>query len=97
MNAFRNLAVLTDAYKVSHYKLYPKDTAYMNFYFESRGGRWNRTMFFGLQYFLKTFLSNPVTHEDVTFAKSFWNGMNLDFFNEDGWRYNVECSKIFVR
>lgn len=87
----RNLAILTDAYKVSHYRMYPKGTEEMSFYFESRGGRWNRSLFFGLQYYLKTLYSKKVTKSDVQEADSFWTAvLGPDVFNRKGWDYIVD-------
>ena len=45
-----NLLLLSDSYKVSHFKQYPKGTKSIYSYFESRGGRHVEICFFGLQY-----------------------------------------------
>ena len=45
-----NLLLLSDSYKVSHFKQYPKGTKSIYSYFESRGGRHVEVCFFGLQY-----------------------------------------------
>lgn len=60
-----NLIIATDSYKVTHYRQYPPGTTAMFSYIESRGGTYSETRFFGLQYLLKTWLENPVTHDDV--------------------------------
>jgi nicotinamide phosphoribosyltransferase len=84
-----NLILLTDSYKFSHWKQYPKGTSEMYSYFEARGGRWDKTLFFGLQYFIKQYLSTPITNEDVDEAVEFCNAHGTPF-NEDGWRYIVD-------
>ena len=52
-----NLLLLADAYKYSHYKLYVPGTTKIYSYLESRGGMFDETVFYGLQYFLKEYLS----------------------------------------
>lgn len=48
-----NIIMLSDSYKFSHTNQYPKNTDYMFDYFESRGGIYPETVFFGLQYYIK--------------------------------------------
>lgn len=55
-----NLILLADAYKYSHHKLYVPGTSHIYSYLESRGGKFEETVFYGLQYFLKTYLEGPV-------------------------------------
>ena len=61
----RNLILNTDSYKVSHFAQYPAGTEFVSSYIESRGGVYPRTVFFGLQAFLKEYLSRPITHADI--------------------------------
>ncbi len=76
----------TDSYKASHYLQYPPGTTSMMSYIESRGGEYPVTVFFGLQYYLKEYLSKPVTVEDVEKAKTFF-AAHGEPFNYDGWMY----------
>ncbi|MGH1560632.1 nicotinamide phosphoribosyltransferase domain-containing protein [Caulobacter segnis] len=46
---FDNLVLNTDSYKASHWLQYPPGTTGAFSYVESRGGRYDRTVFFGLQ------------------------------------------------
>lgn len=55
-----NLILLADAYKYSHHKLYVPGTSHIYSYLESRGGKFEETVFYGLQYFLKAYLQGPV-------------------------------------
>lgn len=85
-----NIVLMTDSYKFSHYKQYPQGTTHVYDYFESRGGKYSKVIFFGLQYFLKRYLSKPITQEDVEIAKvicDFHMGPNL--FNYDMWTHIV--------
>lgn len=55
-----NLILLADAYKYSHHKLYLPKTTKVYSYLESRGGKFDHTVFYGLQYFLKQYLEGEV-------------------------------------
>lgn len=76
----------TDSYKLSHYLQYPNDVKYISSYIESRGGRWNRVIFYGLQAFLKKYLSQKITSEDIKEACEFAAPHGLPF-NREGWEY----------
>ncbi|NIG52555.1 nicotinate phosphoribosyltransferase [Chitinophaga sp. Cy-1792] len=65
-----NLVLLADAYKYSHHKLYIPGTEFIYSYLESRGGKFNETVFYGLQYFLKEYLEGVViTKEKIDEAE----------------------------
>ena len=81
-----NLILMTDSYKASQWKQYPPGSSYLFSYFESRGGFYPETIFFGLQYYLKKYLLTPITIEDVKAAKEFFAVHGVDF-NYDGWMY----------
>jgi len=83
-----NLILNTDSYKVSHWLQYPPDMDGMFSYIESRGGLYDRTVFFGLQAILKEFLSRPVTQADVLEAAELF-AVHGEPFNEGGWHYIV--------
>ncbi|MCC8400409.1 nicotinate phosphoribosyltransferase [Paraburkholderia sp. MMS20-SJTN17] len=78
----------TDSYKASHYLQYPPDASAMFSYIESRGGRYDRTLFFGLQMLLKSYLCRPVTGAMIDQARAFFSAHG-EPFNEAGWRYVV--------
>lgn len=86
---FRNVLLNTDSYKASHWVQYPPNTERVYAYVESRGGRFDRTLFFGLQMWLKEYMTTPITHEDVSVAKEIWTAHG-EPFNEAGWRYIVD-------
>ncbi len=81
-----NLILDTDSYKSSHFLQYPPKTSRLVAYFESRGGLYSNTVFFGLQYILKKSLSHPVTVEDVKEAHTFFSHHKLPF-NLSDWIY----------
>lgn len=85
-----NILVNTDSYKASHFLQYPSNTTAISSYIESRGGRWKRLLFFGLQMFLKQYLSKPFTKEDVEFAEDFWKDHGLPF-NGESARYILDA------
>ncbi|XP_066946157.1 nicotinamide phosphoribosyltransferase-like [Macrobrachium rosenbergii] len=85
-----NIILLADCYKVAHHRLYPPGTTTLYSYFESRGGKFPYTVFFGLQYILKRWLvGRVVTEEVIQEAKEIFNAthMNEDTFNEEGWNH----------
>lgn len=79
-----NILLDTDSYKASHAFQYPPNTQKVFSYIESRGGRFDRTVFFGLQMWLKRYMSNPITTEMVDEAEAFWAAHGEPFYRE-GW------------
>lgn len=84
-----NLLLDTDSYKASHYLQYPANTTRVFSYIESRGGKYGQTVFFGLQYMLKEYLSKPITKEMVEEADAFFK-VHGEPFNKEGFMYIVE-------
>jgi nicotinamide phosphoribosyltransferase len=75
----------TDSYKISHYKQTRPNTTSMFDYIESRGGLFPETLFYGLQYKLKTrFTGCVVTKEDVDYCNPRYTKHGLPF-NAKGW------------
>jgi nicotinamide phosphoribosyltransferase len=81
-----NFLIDTDSYKASHYLQYPPNTTSMFSYIESRGGEYDATVFFGLQYYLKKYLTHRVTVEEVEEAREFFTAHG-EPFNYEGWMY----------
>jgi len=76
----------SDSYKVSHHKQYPEGTTGIYSYMESRGGAFPETVFFGLQYYLKEYLSRQITMADVDYAEQRMNKhLGPGIFNRAGW------------
>lgn len=86
------LTILTDSYKAKNTSLYKEGTEFLYSYCESRGGRYDKTVMFGLQYFLKEYLLTPVTKEDVNYAQDFWAEHFGDetVFSRENWDYIVD-------
>lgn len=88
----RNIILKTDSYKPSHWKQYPPGTSRVYSFFESRGGRFPETLFFGLQHIVMEHLEGAaVTERDIEeakdlFAAHFGTG---SIFNEEGWRHII--------
>ncbi|CAB3697968.1 hypothetical protein LMG24238_03473 [Paraburkholderia sediminicola] len=85
----------TDSYKASHYLQYPPEASAMFSYIESRGGRYDRTLFFGLQMLIKEYLCRPITPAMIDQAKAFFTAHG-EPFNEAGWRYIVEHHRGYL-
>ena len=89
-NIYSNIMLATDSYKVSHYRQYPAGTTRVFSFFESRGGRYPETVFFGLQYLIKKHLLGVVvTEEKIEEAKEIFAAHfgSDKMFNEAGWRH----------
>lgn len=87
MTGTENILLLTDSYKVSHYKQYPPGTTKVYSYFESRGGMFPETVFFGLQYQIKRYLQGQViTQAKIDEADAFYKKhFGMELFNKAGW------------
>ncbi len=88
------MLLMTDSYKVSHWKLMPQEIkdngAILYSYFESRGGKFKNLAFFGLQGLLKKHFSGQiVTSEAISYAEEFFHKHfnSGDLFNKEGWNY----------
>jgi len=86
MKLAKNIILNTDSYKVSMFKQYPVGTTGVYSYIESRGGRYDRTVFFGLQAFIKEYLIDPITQADIDIADEILTAHG-EPFNRAGWEY----------
>ncbi len=82
----KNIILTTDSYKQSHFLQYPPGTETVYSYIESRGGKFDKMVFFGIQAFLKQL--KPVSKEDVDFAEKIVTAHGFQF-NREGWDYIV--------
>ena len=83
----------SDSYKLTHWRQYPPGTTEVYSYLESRGGRFPQTVFFGLQPYLRSYLSGSVVSaEDVVTADRLAAAHfgRPGIFNRTGWMHIVE-------
>ena len=85
----KNLILNTDSYKASHFLQYPPGTTHVSSYIETRGGDYEKAIFFGLQMFIKEYLDKPITYDDISEAKVVMEAHGVPF-NEEGWKYIVQ-------
>lgn len=92
-----NFILRTDSYKLTHWKQYPEGTQKIYSYLEARGGDYEKTLFFGLQYYLKEYLGKvKITMADVDeaemFAQAHFGTKEAadSNFNRAGWEYIVK-------
>lgn len=86
-----------DSYKVSHWSQYPEGTEYVSSYIEARSSRYAKALgpeynyaeFFGLQAFVKEYLTQPVTQDDVDLGEILFR-MHGEPFHKKGWQYIVD-------
>jgi nicotinamide phosphoribosyltransferase len=86
MKLSKNILLNTDSYKTSMFKQYPAGTTGVYSYIESRGGRYDSTVMFGLQAFIKEYLLDPITQADIDIADEILTAHG-EPFNREGWEY----------
>jgi nicotinamide phosphoribosyltransferase len=89
MQLSRNIILNTDSYKASMFLQMPPNTTGVFSYIESRGGRFDKAVFFGLQAFIKEYLTNPITQKMIDDADAFWTAHG-EPFNRAGWQYILD-------
>jgi nicotinamide phosphoribosyltransferase len=89
MKLSKNILLNTDSYKVSMWKQYPAGTTNVYSYIESRGGRYDSTVFFGLQAFIKDYLTTPIVQSDIDIADEILTAHG-EPFNRAGWQYILD-------
>lgn len=83
-NLRENPILDTDGYKPSHYLQFPPGMTGMFSYLESRGGPFDQTVFFGLQYLIRRYLQAEVTKNDIDEAELFCKSYGVPFPRK-GW------------
>ena len=88
MNKEKSIINYADSYKLSHAFQYPSNMVKMFDYMESRGGLYPATVFVGLQYYLKKYLTIPVRADEVERIKlkAERHGVPFDY---NGWMHIV--------
>jgi nicotinamide phosphoribosyltransferase len=84
MSISKSIILNTDSYKVSMFNQYPPGTTGVFSYIESRGGLYDKTVFFGLQAFIKEYLLEPITQKDIDTADEILTAHGEPFYRE-GW------------
>jgi nicotinamide phosphoribosyltransferase len=100
-----NLVLMGDAYKYSHHKFYEDNTTTVYSYMESRGGRFNETVWFGLEMFIKEYLEGvAITQEELEEAYEYLGTKHGvfgrdDVFDKSKFQYiiDVHGGKLPVR
>jgi nicotinamide phosphoribosyltransferase len=95
MKLAKSIILNTDSYKVSMFKQYPAGTTGVYSYIESRGGRYDRTVFFGLQAFIKEYLLEPITQSDIDIAEEILTAHG-EPFNRAGWQYILDKHRGYL-
>jgi len=82
----KNIILNSDSYKFSQYCQYPDKTEFVFSYIESRGGIYDKLVFFGLQMFLKDYLKRKIKRKDIDRAERLITKHGEPFYRE-GWEY----------
>lgn len=91
-----NPILLTDSYKVTHWRQYPPGTEFVYSYFESRGGGFADVVFFGLQPILERHLEGTVVEPaDVDEAEGFFTAHfgDASLFKRAGWQHVLDVRR----
>jgi len=91
----KNIILNSDSYKAGHYRQYPPGTEYVYSYIEARSGIHPSVVAFGLQAFLKEYLTNPFTMDDIDEAEAIFSAHGVPF-NRAGWEYILTEHKGFL-
>ena len=89
MSISKSILFNTDSYKVSMASQYPPGTSGVFSYIESRGGVYDKTVFFGLQAFIKEYMTKPITQEEINLADEILTAHG-EPFNRAGWQYILD-------
>jgi nicotinamide phosphoribosyltransferase len=82
---------MCDGYAQSHWEQLPPNSKKVFSYLESRGGIYDYLVFYEIQAFIKKYLLNPLTMEDMYLFESFMNNSEDGYatesvtFNQFGW------------
>lgn len=95
-----NPCLVADGYKGSHPAQLPPDMKSAFSYIESRGGRHDETLFFGLQAQIEAYFRQPLTHghvdEAVEFYGRYYPPAYAGTFDEAGFRRIVDVHGGFM-
>lgn len=99
-----NFILKSDAYKYSHWIIYPEGTQRVYSYLEARGTEYEQmpaTIFYGLQIYLKRYFEGVVVEQwMIDEAEKFCDKMfGQKYFNREGWQriVDVHGGKLPVR
>lgn len=90
-----NIILNTDSYKTSHWLQYPEGTEGVFSYVESRGGAYDKAVMFGLQAYIKEYLSKPITKRNIDEADKVLTAHGVPF-NKEGWEYILKEHKGYL-
>ncbi|MBR0557530.1 nicotinate phosphoribosyltransferase [Ciceribacter sp. L1K23] len=90
-DGMKNLILNTDSYKLGHFLQYPPEVRRVSGYVTTRGKSfWPEVVFFGLQMFLKEYLSKPISRDDVDEAEDI-AGLHGQPFDRVGWQRIIDA------
>lgn len=84
-----NLILCSDSYKFSHFNIFANNVENMFYYVEPRGGSYDEIVPFGFQYYLKEYLTKPITQANIEEAEAVCKLHGVPF-NRDGWQYILD-------
>lgn len=90
----RDIIFSSDSYKLSHFAQYPKNTEYVSSYIESRGGKFETSLFAGLQMFLPSLKAPTRKQVNRRAVLAEQHGVS---FNRKGWLDIADLGYLPIR
>jgi nicotinamide phosphoribosyltransferase len=81
-----NLILRTDSYKMSHFPIFVDNMESSFYYITTRGGDYEEIVPFGLQYYIKEYLTTPISQTNIDEAEQV-NKLHGVPFNKEGWQH----------
>lgn len=85
----KNIILNTDSYKTGHYLQYPPGTEVVYSYIEARNDDDRDVVVFGLQAFIKEYLTRKINYNDINAAEEIFKLHGVPF-NRAGWELIIE-------
>lgn len=79
-----NLILKVDSYKTSHAKIFADGMESSFYHIIARGGDYDEIVPFGMQYYIKEYLTKPISQEDIDEAEQIFKLHGVPF-NKEGW------------
>lgn len=81
-----NLILRSDSYKFSHYAIFPDNMESSFYHIIARGGDYDEIVPFGLQYYIKEYLTKPISQLNIDEAEQVCKLHGVPF-NKEGWQH----------
>lgn len=81
-----NIILKTDSYKMSHYQIFADNIESSFYHIIARGGDYDEIVPFGMQYYIKEYLTKPISQSNIDEAEQICKLHGVPF-NKEGWQH----------